>query len=195
MIRRRIALAFGLLVLVLALTVALGWYQSDYGTRIADNAGAVGGPFTLTDQTGATVTDRTYRGKWLLIYFGFTYCPDACPTALNNIAQALDALGPEAARIQPLLISVDPERDTPAVLRDYVAAFDSRIIGLTGTPEQVAAVARAYRVFYQRVGDGPDYTVDHITAIYVVDPDGRFDSLLAHDLTGPEMAKRLEKLL
>ena len=191
----RIAIAISVICAALAIAIVIGLYRVVH--LPGDTAGrpSVGGPFTLVDGDGRTVTDQTYRGKWLVVYFGFTFCPDACPTALNTIAGALDALGPEAARIQPLFITIDPDRDTPPVMKQYVAAFDDRIVGLTGTPQQIAAVAKAYRVYYQKVGDGANYTMDHSTALYVVGPDGRFNSLLAHDLSADEMAKRLKDLL
>jgi protein SCO1/2 len=191
----RIAIAISAICIALAVAIVFGWYQVVYLSVDSPSRPSVGGPFTLVDGDGRTVTDRDYRGKWLVVYFGFTFCPDACPTALNKIAESLDALGPDAARVQPLFITIDPERDTPPVMKQYVAAFDSRIVGLTGTPQQIAAVAKAYRTYYQRVGDGPNYTMDHSTGIYLVDPDGRFNSLLPHDLTGQEMAKRLKELL
>jgi protein SCO1/2 len=188
-------LAISSVCLALVGAIVFGWYQTEYPSADKQARASIGGPFALVDGDGHAVTDRDYRGKWLVVYFGFTFCPDACPTALNTIAEALDALGPDAARVQPLFITIDPERDTPPVMKQYVAAFDSRIIGLTGTPQQIAAVAKAYRTYYQRVGDGPDYTMDHSTGIYLVDPDGRFNSLLPHDLSGQEMAKRLKELL
>jgi len=191
----RITIAIVALCLALAAAITFGWYRVVYLSEDAAGRPSVGGPFTLVDGDGRTVTDQSFRGKWLVIYFGFTFCPDACPTALNTIAGSLEALGPEAARIQPLFITIDPDRDTPPVMKQYVAAFDDRIVGLTGTPQQIAAVAKAYRVYYKKVGDGASYTMDHTTALYVVGPDGRFNSLLPHDLTADEMAKRLKELL
>src|SRR6266542_5971239 len=116
--------------------------------RAANSPVMIGGPFTLTSPDGATVTEQTYRGKWLLVYFGFTSCPDSCPTALLEIAAALEKLGPGADRLQPLFITVDPLRDTPAVMGNYTQSFDPRIVGLTGTPQQIAAVAQEYGVYY-----------------------------------------------
>ena len=191
----RITIAIGSLCLALAAAILFGWYQSEYLAPNLETRPSIGGPFTLMDGDGHTVSDQTYRGKWLIVYFGYTFCPDACPTALNEIAEALVALGPDAARVQPLFITIDPERDRPDVMRQYVAAFDTRIVGLTGTPQQIAAAAKAYRVFYEKVGDGPNYSMDHSTGIYVVAPDGRFNSLLPHDITGQEIAKRLKELL
>jgi protein SCO1/2 len=140
-------------------------------------APAIGGPFTLEDTAGRPVTDRDLRGSWLLVYFGYTFCPDVCPTTLSAVAGAMDKLGPRAAHLRPVFITVDPQRDTPAVMRDYVASFSPRMIGLTGTQEQIAAVAREYRVYFavHRTGPGAnDYSMDHSSLLYLVGPDGRF---------------------
>jgi len=179
---------------ILAIAIVVGWYHAEYLGVDAPSAPAIGGPFFLVDDNGNAVTDQTYHGKWLLIYFGYTFCPDACPTALNAVAAALDALGQDAARVQPLFITIDPERDTPAVMKEYVAAFDNRIVGLTGNPEQIAAAARAYRVYYRRVGSGSDYTMDHTVLLYIMDPNGRFSGFLSHDLTAEEIAGKLKSL-
>src|SRR5690348_15747075 len=135
----------------------------------ASSSAAIGGPFTLIDTSGKTITDRSYRGKWMLIYFGYTFCPDACPTALANMSAALKTLGNEADKVQPLFITVDAKRDTRQVLGDYLKSFDSRIIGLTGSKEQTAAAATAYRVY---IGTSPgkakdDYLVDHSSFVYL----------------------------
>ncbi|MGH7087481.1 MAG: SCO family protein [Stellaceae bacterium] len=160
---------------------------------------AVGGPFTLESSDGRTVTDKTYRGKWQLIYFGYTFCPDACPTTLNEIAGAMQKLGPLAADVQPLFITIDPARDTPQVLGKYVKAFDPRIVGLTGTADQVAATARAFRVYAEKVPDkdAPDgYLMDHSSIIYVMRPgDGRFVATLATGDSADRIATRLKKLI
>jgi protein SCO1 len=194
--RHRYILIGGLsAVLFLALLVAVGWYRTDGGGSVSLGTPDIGGPFTLTDGDGKPVTDQTYRGQWLLVYFGFTYCPDACPTGLNNIAGALKLLGADAGKIQPLFITVDPERDTAAAMKAYVAAFDSRIVGLTGTAEQIATVARGYRVYYKRVGEGDDYTMDHSVVIYVMDPDGKYSTVLRHNSAPAEIAEALRKLL
>ena len=192
----RYILISGLTVVVfLALLVGVGWYRSGSLEKVSIGTPNIGGPFTLTDGDGRTVTDQTYRGKWLLVYFGYTYCPDACPTGLNNIAGALKLLGGDADKIQPLFITVDPARDTAAAMKAYVAAFDPRIAGLTGTPEQIDAVARAYRAYYKRVGEGDDYVMDHSVAIYVMDPEGKYSTALRHTATPQEIAASLEKLL
>lgn len=139
----------------------------------------VGGPFRLTDTAGHVVTDASFRGRWMLVYFGYTSCPDVCPTELATIAAVLRDLGPEADRVAPLFITVDPARDTRKVLAVYVRLFDRRLIGLTGTPAEIAAAARAYRVFYRRVAlhDGNAYLMDHSSFVYLMGPDGRFVDL------------------
>jgi protein SCO1/2 len=182
-------------VLFLGLLVGVGWYRSDGEAAVNLGVPAIGGPFALVDGDGQAVTDQAYRGKWMVVYFGFTYCPDACPTGLANIAAALRELGADADRVQPIFISIDPERDTPAMMKDYVAAFDPRIVGLTGTAEQVAATAKAYRVYYKRVGEGDDYSMDHSTAIYVMDPEGNYATVLRHTAAPAEIAETLKELL
>jgi len=151
---------------------------------------AVGGPFSLTDDHGQAVTDATYRGRWMLIYFGYTFCPDVCPTELQTIAGALDKLGAQASTVAPLFITIDPERDTPAALANYVKLFDDRLIGLTGTPEQIASVARAYRVYYAKVTpkDSSSYLMDHSSFLYLVDPGGKLRSLFRPGMSAQELA-------
>jgi protein SCO1/2 len=158
----------------------------------------VGGPFTLENGSGQTVTDRDFRGKYLLVYFGYTYCPDVCPTTLNAVADALDKLGPKGSALQPLFITVDPERDTPAVMKQYAAAFTPRLIGLTGTPEQIARVAKEYRVYYakHRTGPGPnDYSMDHSSVLYLMSPNGDFVAPIRADASADELAAQLKKLM
>jgi len=147
----------------------------------------LGGPFSLMDHTGRAVTEADFAGRFMLVYFGFTYCPDVCPTELGTIAAALDALEGQGERVTPVLITIDPERDTPEALADYVSRFHPRMVGLTGTAQQVAAVARAYRVFYARVQrpEMSQYLMDHSSFIYLVGPDGRVRALFRPD-TSPE---------
>jgi protein SCO1/2 len=136
---------------------------------------AIGGPFQLTDQDGRPVSDRDLRGKPYLIFFGFTRCPDVCPTALFDISEVMRSLGPDADSTAALFISVDPERDTPAVLKDYLSSFDPHVRGLTGDAASLAAVFKAFRVYYKKVPlDGGDYTMDHTALTYLMDKDGRF---------------------
>ena len=159
---------------------------------------AVGGPFTLTDHTGRRITDKDFRGKFMLVYFGFTFCPDVCPSGLQVMAAALDELGPKAERVTPIFISVDPERDTPEQLAQYVPSFHPRLIGLTGTPEEVQAVAKAYRVYYRKVKDEKstaEYTVDHTSIIYLMSPEGEFVTHFTHATPASTMADKIAKVL
>jgi protein SCO1/2 len=159
---------------------------------------SIGGPFTLQDGNGKPVTDRDFRGKYMLVYFGYTFCPDVCPTTLNAVAEAMDKLGPAASRIQPLFITVDPARDTPAVVKQYAAAFGPKIVGLTGTAEEIAKVAKEYRVYYaeHRTGPGPnDYSMDHSSVLYLMNPEGAFVAPVRADQSGDEIAANLKKLM
>lgn len=138
---------------------------------------AIGGPFSLVDHTGKRVSDADFRGKLLLVFFGFTFCPDICPTELQTITLALDELGPEAARVQPIFITVDPDRDDPPALADYLSNFHPSFVGLTGTPAEIAAVARAYRVYFAKArvpNTESEYTVDHSGFVYLMDGEGRY---------------------
>ena len=158
----------------------------------------VGGPFTLTDHTGRRVTDQDFRGRFMMVFFGFTFCPDVCPTALQVMAAALDKIGPKAEQITPVLITVDPERDTPEQMAMYVKSFHPRLVGLTGSPEEIAAVAKAYRVYFKRVADPKSsggYTMDHSAIIYVMGPDGAFRTHFTYTVNADAMAERLTKLL
>ena len=138
-------------------------------------ASAIGGPFSLVDQNGRTVTDKDLRGRPFLVFFGFTHCPDVCPTALFEISEVLGKLGPDAQRVSALFVTVDPERDTPAQMKDYLSSFDPHLLGLTGDPAAIAAVAKEYRVYVKKVPlDHGDYTMDHTALVYLMDKDGRF---------------------
>jgi protein SCO1/2 len=159
---------------------------------------AVGGPFTLENGNGKTVTDRDFRGHYMLVYFGYTYCPDVCPTTLTAVADAMDKLGPKAKDIQPLFITVDPQRDTPAVVKQYAAAFGSDIMGLTGTPDEIARTAKEFRVYYAKhvTGPGPnDYSMDHSSILYLMGPDGNFIAPIRADQSGDEMAATISRLV
>jgi protein SCO1/2 len=145
------------------------------GAPIRAQAAAVGGPFHLVDQDGRTVSDQDFRGKPLLVFFGYTHCPDVCPTTLFDVSEVMRRLGPEADRAAALFITVDPQRDTPATLKDYLLSFDPHLRGLTGSTDATAAVAKAYRVYYKKVPtEGEDYTMDHTAIVYLMDKDGHF---------------------
>jgi cytochrome oxidase Cu insertion factor (SCO1/SenC/PrrC family) len=151
---------------------------------------SLGGPFSLTDQSGRAVTERDFADGWMLIYFGYSYCPDVCPTELGTMAAAVDAMGAAGEKVVPALISVDPQRDTPAQLADYVARFHPRMLGLTGTLEQVADAARRYRVYYARVQrpEMTDYLMDHSSFIYLVGPDARVRALFRPEMRPEDIA-------
>lgn len=158
----------------------------------------IGGPFSLVDHTGKRVTEQNFRGRYMLVYFGFTFCPDVCPAGLQVAAAALDKLGAKAERVTPVFVTVDPERDTPAQLANYVSSFHPRLVGLTGTPEEVQAVARAYRVYYRKVKDersSAAYTVDHTSILYLMDPQGRFVTHFTHATPVDTIAATLAKHL
>jgi protein SCO1/2 len=156
----------------------------------------IGGPFQLTADSGQTVTDRSYAGRYLLVYFGYSACRDVCPATLSAVGDAMDALGAKAGRVQPLFITVDPHRDTPAVLARYVAHFTPLLVGLTGTPRQLRQVQQEYHVTsIAHTGDsaGMDYTVDHSSVLYLIGPDGRFVAPIPADATGAAMAAAILK--
>ena len=181
--------------LLVALAAAVWLFGAPAPVR---RAAAIGGPFTLQDGSGQPVTDRSFRGKYMLVYFGYTFCPDVCPTTLNDVAQAIDKLGQNANRIQPVFITVDPARDTPAIVQQYAAAFGPRIKGLTGTPDQVASVAREYRVYYAPHKTGPDpgdYTMDHSSILYLMDPAGAFAGVIRADAGANQIAADLTHYL
>ena len=208
---KRLSLAILPIVVVLAL-VAGGalWRQGtpheQAQTVPPDTAAAdFGGPFSLTDQNGTRRTDRDFRGKYMLVFFGYTSCPDVCPTMLAVEAEALDKLGSRAGQIVPVFISVDPKRDTPDKLKSYLAAFDAKppsargnFVGLTGSDEEVAKAARAYRVYYRahldgQVEDGADYSVDHSSDVYLMSPEGKFVAYYSAGILPDEMAADLKR--
>ncbi len=158
--------------------------------------GPVGGPFTLTDQTGRQRSDTEFRGKLMIVYFGYTYCPDVCPTDLMAITQALDALGPAADGVQPVFITVDPERDTK-ILADYVSAFHHSFIGLTGSPEEIRTVANSYKAFYAKVPDerGGGYSIDHAGVIYLMGRSGEYLGFMPPQTNPDRLTEVLRKNL
>jgi protein SCO1/2 len=193
-LRNILGAGLGLLILGGAATTSLlVAYRSSDGPLAA---AALGGPFALTAADGSVVTERSYPGKWLLVYFGYTYCPDACPTALSNIAGALAELGPAAEKLQVLFVTVDPRRDTPKVMGDYVRAFDPRIVGLSGSADQITAMVKAYKVYVApQTDEGSDYLVDHSSFIYLMDPRGKFARLLTSDTPADGLAAQLRPVL
>lgn len=189
------------LAVAVALAAALGWMRFSTPPPPPGNlAGAsLGGPFTLVDQNGQAVREQDFAGRWRLIYFGYAFCPDICPTDLALMARGLkafEAKSPEpGARVAPIFITIDPARDTPAALKPFVAAFHPRLVGLTGTADQIAAVTRAYGVYAKRMetSDPENYLMDHSAMVYLYDPDGRPVAFLPHQgLTAQEITRLLE---
>jgi protein SCO1/2 len=194
-VKRVIIAGFAAAGLILGVAAARIAADSRQGNA-AEALPGIGGHFRLMTSDGGSATDRSFPGKWLLVYYGYTFCPDACPTALNAIGNALDELGPLAAGVQPIFITVDPERDTPQVVADYVKAFDPRIVGLSGTPEQIAAAAKEFRVYYKVRSLGHDeYAIDHSSFIYIINPRGQIVELLTGNLPGHTIAEELGRLI
>jgi protein SCO1/2 len=179
---------------VLAIIAGIAWVVVDIGS----GAPAIGGPFTLTDHNGKRVTDQDLRGKPTIIYFGYAYCPDVCPTSLLLMQTAVDQLGPQAAaKVNLVFITVDPERDTPASLKEYVGQFGPTMVGLTGTAQQIDAAAKAFRVYYQKVPgkDGAPYLMDHSSIFYVMDRNFRFVKHFTHQSKAEDIAVAIKPLL
>ena len=181
----------------LLIAVSAGWFVTD-GPLSGAGSGSItanqsiGGPFAMTDHRGRPFTDADLRGKPSMIFFGFTACPDVCPTTLADLSDWLDALGPAGNDIAAVFVSVDPERDDVKSMANYLGSFDNRIIGLTGTPEQLANFAKAYRIYYRKVPvEGGEYTMDHTAGVYLLDRDLRFAGLLDFHM---EQATALEKI-
>ncbi len=210
---QRIVLLIGILALALAAVAAITLYVTVGDVRETARRAttpAIGGSFSLMDHSGRAVTEADYRGKLMVVYFGYTACPDVCPADLAKIGLALDALGEDAGNVHPLFITLDPERDLPGTLADYVGQFHPDMIGLTGSPEQVAAAAKAYLVYYAKarpkeggqgaygVGGGEssgDYLVDHTTATYVMGRDGGLREVLSHGTSVEDLAAAIRQHL
>jgi cytochrome oxidase Cu insertion factor (SCO1/SenC/PrrC family) len=187
-------LLFSLFILVLA--AIIGGYAM-FQRHGPDGAGfgeaLVGGPFTLTDHTGRRVTEKDFLGRHALVFFGYTYCPDVCPTELQVMTAALDEMGKAGESIQPVFVTVDPERDTPEIMKSYVENFGPRLIGLTGSPDEIAAMAKAYRVYYAKAGKAgnPDYLMDHSSIIYLMGPDGSYVKHFTYTTDAGKLAQGL----
>ena len=193
----------GLIVFVTALVLIAGAFAVDHWwLRRADDIGStvgvtIGGPFTLVDQNGVVRHDTDFRGQLMLIFFGYSFCPDACPTALQNMSAALDDLGDGAKNVTPIFVTVDPERDTVAQLKRYAANFHPRLVALTGTAEQTMAAARAYRIYYEKNLHGAelDYLVDHSSFIYLMGRDGHYLAHFGPDASADTLAAAIKKYL
>ncbi len=196
---------FGLFLLVafalgLSVHLALQHVQQPLGSQSAEGSGAalIGGPFALVNHEGKTVTPQDFAGKHMLVFFGFTHCPDVCPAKLNNISIALDRLGPLAGEVTPIFITVDPERDTPERMAQYVSNFSARIVGLTGTQEEVRRAAQAYRVYFAKVEmpeSASGYLMDHSAFTYLMDENGQYVTHFAYGDSIEKMTERLRREL
>ena len=162
----------------------------------ASTSAVIGGPFKLTDQNGKEITERDLKGHPSLVFFGFTHCPEVCPTTLFDISEVLNKLGPDAAKVNAVFITVDPERDTPPVLKDYLASFNPRVVGVGGDAQELAKVAKEYRVYYKKVPtkDG-DYTMDHTAIVYLMDKNGQFVAPFSLKRRPEDAAAELRKYL
>jgi len=193
----RILVATGAFVAGLVLCIAIVMLLTGRGgAPNLPQVASIGGPFSLTDQNGRTVTEEDLKGRAFLVFFGFAHCPDICPTTMFEISEIMRKLGPAGDRMRALFITVDPERDTPEALKAYVSSFDPRIVALTGDEASIAAVAKAYRAYYKRVPlkDG-GYTMDHLAIVYLMDKDGRFVSRFRLNRPVDEAAAELRKYL
>lgn len=194
--QRRIILFLAIFVVGAAAIAAATLALLPGSERTAGMPASVGGPFQLVDQDGKAVTEKDYAGAPFLVFFGFTHCPDVCPTTLFDMSQAFEALGPDARRIAGLFITVDPERDTPEVMKSYLGSFHPSIRGLTGSPDQVAAAIKAYRAYAKKVPtQGGDYTMDHTAVVYLMGKDGVFVAPLNLKRPPAETAAELRKYL
>jgi cytochrome oxidase Cu insertion factor (SCO1/SenC/PrrC family) len=187
---------------LLAAAMAMGAYSLLYTPSLIQSSSTgtalVGGPFTAVDHTGRTVTEKDFLGKYMLVFFGFTACPDVCPTELQVMTEALNQLGPSADRITPVLVSIDPERDTPDMLKDYISNFHPRMVGLTGSPQQIAMLAKTFRVYYAKVEnkDNPgNYTMDHTSIVYLMGPDGKFLNHFSYSTDAAGLAESLRQVI
>lgn len=193
----RVIAITGAVVIVLALAVGVYVWRSDAGGGAGGGGAAlIGGPFTLVDQNGGQRRDTDFRGSYMLIYFGYSFCPDVCTTALSDMSQALDRVGPAAQKVQPIFITIDPARDTVEQLKSYGANFHPRMVALTGRPEAIASAAKAYRVYFAKskeTADQPEYLMDHSSIIFLMDRDGRYLTHFTHATPVDTMANAIRK--
>ena len=191
------------LLLILALAGGILWHESQLvpglGRTVTTGVAKVGGPFRLTDQTGKTVTERDFRGRYMLIYFGYSFCPDVCPTTLGVMAEALQKLGSDSSRVVPIFITIDPERDTPKVLADYMKAFGQQFVGLTGSPAAIKEVEKEYSVYAVKrpldpsKGNAGGYGMDHSSVLYLLGPTGKPISFYDEAISPDDLAKELRQ--
>lgn len=190
----RIRILIAACLVGLVILGGLSWRAGLFAQPAPDGPG---GAFQLVDQNAKPTTEQVLKGKWSAVFFGFTYCPDVCPTTLAALGQAQSLLGPKAKDFQVIFISLDPERDNPAQLRTYLSneVFPKKTVGLTGSAAQVAVAAKAYRVFYEKSGAGADYLVNHSTATYLMDPKGRFSKVLPFGISPEEIAHQIAQAM
>ena len=192
----RIALLLGAFLAGLVLFFGAILFVTERAPPVGPAIAGVGGPFHLIDQNGKPVTDADMKGRPFLVFFGFTHCPDICPTTLLEMSRMLKKLGPDADRAGALFITVDPERDTPAVLKDYLSSFDPHLRGLTGDRAAIDAAIKAYRVYAKKVPlDNGDYTMDHTAVVYLMDKDGHFVAPFNMKQTADEAAAQIRRYL
>lgn len=194
---RGFLIVLAVLALAFAVITGLAVQKGVLGGGASQQTAALGGPFHLTDQAGRPADEGVLKGKWSAVFFGYTNCPDACPTTLFALAGAEKALGPDAAKFQTVFITVDPARDTQAKLASYLSnpSFPKKAVGLTGTPDEVGQAAKAYKVFYQTAADPNDkanYTVNHTTFTYLMNPKGRFACVIPYNATPEEIARHVK---
>ena len=185
------------LAVVLLGAAAFAWHRLQ-PSNIATEKATIGGPFTLTDQNGQVKTDKDYKGQWILVFFGFTHCPDVCPTAIANMDQALKQLGPEAAKVHPIFITLDPRRDTPAELKSYLANFGPGWTGFTGNTPQIDMVTGEYKVYFAKQSMPESeigYTINHSGFIYLMGPDGEYRAHFQHSDTPDVIAQGIRQHL
>jgi protein SCO1 len=196
MMRSHRVILVALIAFAVSAAAALGITVFASSRGSGQGVGAIGGPFTLVDDTGAQVTDAALAGKPFVMYFGYTYCPDVCPTTLIDLSHWIQKLGPDADKLNYVFVTVDPERDTPKVMHDYLSSFDKHIRGFTGTPDQIAKIAKEYRVYYKKVPtDDGDYVMDHSSVIYLMGPRGKFVGLIAYQENDDKAVGKLRNLL
>jgi len=191
--RRQALIAAAILSLALVIGIAALLFRPGGSGPISMGQALIGGPFSLTDHNGRRVTEKDFLGKYMLVFFGYTYCPDLCPTELQVMSEAVESLGAKGEAIQPVFISFDPKRDTPESLKAYVENFSPRLVGLTGTEQEIAQAARAYRVYYKKIDNGgaSDYLMDHSTIVYLMGPDGKFIKHFTYSTDAKVLAEAL----
>jgi cytochrome oxidase Cu insertion factor (SCO1/SenC/PrrC family) len=194
---RRAVLIFAALVLAIAAGIGSYAFLPRPPGPQGSGTALIGGPFALTNQDGRQVTEKDFLGRYMLVFFGYTYCPDICPTELQVMTAAIDMMGEDGKAIAPVFVTVDPQRDTPEVIKAYVENFGPDLVGLTGAPEDIASVTKAYRVYYAKAGDtaSDEYLMDHSSIIYLMGRDGRFVKHFSYTADAPGLAKALKEAI